>query len=204
LSAWINEQLTISNCGRIDNFRITCDESEDWTMEPYIHFDNCNFVSNVYLTSNSNTRFDIQYNNCKQIHNCYGHKDESLTQEDLSKLALQLFPEVHNSGNWVGGDNWYTIATTAKTVYMTPAIFRILARSQPKGGAWTSAYVIVNSCFDSEPDIVVLTCQQKYSNTNPLIDKVRVVTPKAYSGQSAYLQVHVTGSYSGFGKNGVP
>lgn len=203
------DSIIFNDCDEIDGVSIEVYSLEDWGETHTCTFSNCNSIRNVSIANSENiTDKDIKvtYNNCNFIDplTVYKAPNHIELNEELSELALQLFPEVHNSGNWVGGDNWYTIATTAKSVYMTPAIFRILARSQPKGGAWTSAYVIVNSCFDLEPDIVVLTCQQKYSQAKPLIDKVRVITPKSFNGLRAYLQVHVTAPFAGFGENGVP
>ncbi len=185
LYSMINYNLVVSNCGRVDNFRISSDSYHEEGEEWYVHFNDCNFVSNVYLTSDSDTNFDIQYNNCNQIHNCYGYTEESVTQDDLSELNTSLTAKINEAKNACSPKNqstaiilnasegqqlsagWYNIATLPRS----SSSLLLHVRYGATGGRWSSFLLSIEMTYTagacgSVPSIKVLNCSHRTGNSS--------------------------------------
>lgn len=151
-------------------------------------------------TSRSNA-FVVYHDGTAEVQKQGISENSILLKKTFDNTIQHFFIEEDNTDSWVGGDNWYTIAETPSSVNNVSAMFKIFARSQPKGGAWTTIHLICSSCFSETPNITILNTQQKNSGT-PLIDSVRIVTPKNYASNKAYLQVHITKAFPGVKQNG--
>ena len=202
------DSIIFNKCTEIDGVSINVYPLDEFGEIHTCIFSNCNSIKNVSIANSENiTDEDIKvtYTNCNFIDplTVYKAPNHLELNEELSELTRNLFPDANNSGNWIKGDNWYTVAQSPESIHTPAGLFKIVARSQPSGGVWTIAYILVSSVFSQTPEILVLSSNHKELNSNVLIDKVRVVTPLSYKNAVAYLQVHVTKTFTGVGKNGV-
>lgn len=87
-------------------------------------------------------------------------------------------------------DGWYRIAFTSVNVSNANGIFTIYASAN---GYHTVATINVSTSYGVNPSITQLGCSH-YNNSQ--IKAVRLVTPTAYSGNYAYLEIQTTAAIS--------
>ena len=206
----LNYQVTISNCEYINNVKITNQErgeydesSDDW----YIHFNDCKFVSNVWLAPGAHSDFDIQYNDCEFVDNLtvyrapnFIDKSTLVDQNDLTAINTKINTLANNiipkqttkitltDEETCGG--WYRIAQSSN-IKTVSGIFKITTSLQ-SGGKWSEIIFIASKAFNADGSVKILN-HQKHTN-GIAIDKIRVAYLNNTASTPAYIDVHCVNS----------
>jgi hypothetical protein len=109
------DSIIFNNCTEIDGVLIDVYPVDGWGEPHTCTFSNCNSIRNVSIANSENITDEditVTYTNCNFIDPLTVYKAPNHIEltEELSELTRSLFPDAHNSGNWVKGDSWYTVA----------------------------------------------------------------------------------------------